>query len=189
MYFAGDKYGGVLPTILGWRLLDQESRNLVQNRYISSQRNFFWWGYFGFWYSGQLSISFWYVSFSHKNLGVTQSLHGNVYKVMNFKGQVTMCYYFCTFLQVADRKSCLQSTIQSYLTVRGRNLKSVNKPPRSLVLVLYGIPITPLRFLKGSLTIYIYVYIMYIFDERYRRETLTIHDQPAGWLCVFMSVD
>ena len=26
-------------------------------------------------------------SFSHKDLGVTQSLHGNVYKVMNYEGQ------------------------------------------------------------------------------------------------------
>ena len=28
-----------------------------------------------------------YISFSHKDLGVTQSLHGNVYKVMNYEGQ------------------------------------------------------------------------------------------------------
>ncbi len=35
IYFVGDKCGGVLQTILVWRLLDQESRNLAQNRYIS----------------------------------------------------------------------------------------------------------------------------------------------------------
>ncbi len=29
------------------------------------------------------------ISFSHNELGVTQSLHGNVYKVMNYEGQVT----------------------------------------------------------------------------------------------------
>ncbi len=29
-------------------------------------------------------------SFSHKDLGVTQSLHGNVYKVMNYEGQNTV---------------------------------------------------------------------------------------------------
>ena len=29
------------------------------------------------------------VRFSYENLGVTQSLHGNVYKVVNCEGQVT----------------------------------------------------------------------------------------------------
>ncbi len=29
------------------------------------------------------------ISFPYKDLGVTQSLHGNVYKVLNFEGQVT----------------------------------------------------------------------------------------------------
>ena len=29
------------------------------------------------------------LSFSYKDLGLTQSLHGNVYKVMNYEGQVT----------------------------------------------------------------------------------------------------
>ncbi len=28
-----------------------------------------------------------HLSFSHKDLGVTQSQHGNVYKVMNYEGQ------------------------------------------------------------------------------------------------------
>ncbi len=30
-----------------------------------------------------------YFSFSYNELGVTQSLHGNVYKVVNYEGQVT----------------------------------------------------------------------------------------------------
>ena len=46
-----------------------------------------------------------YISFSHKYLGVTQYLNGNVYNVVNCEGQVTMCYYFCVVHQVADRKS------------------------------------------------------------------------------------
>ena len=29
------------------------------------------------------------ISFSYNDLGVTQSLHGNVYKVVNYEGQVT----------------------------------------------------------------------------------------------------
>ena len=33
------------------------------------------------------------LSFSYNGLGVTQSLHGNVYKVVNYEGQVTMCNY------------------------------------------------------------------------------------------------
>ena len=37
-------------------------------------------------------------SFSHKDLGVTQSLHGNVYKVVNYEGQVTMCNYNFTLM-------------------------------------------------------------------------------------------
>ena len=44
------------------------------------------------------------ISFSHKELGVTQSLDGNVYKVVIYEGQVTLCYYFCAVHQVADRK-------------------------------------------------------------------------------------
>ncbi len=46
-----------------------------------------------------------YFSFSHKELGVTQSLHGYVYKVVIYEGQVTLCNYFCAVQQVADRKS------------------------------------------------------------------------------------
>ncbi len=34
-----------------------------------------------------------YFSFSNKDLGVTQSLHGNVYKFVNYEGQVTdLCH-------------------------------------------------------------------------------------------------
>ncbi len=76
------------------------------------------------------------LSFSHKDLGVTQSLHGNVYKVANYKGQVTMC----NSTRRPAGSVCLHKTIQSNLSVRSCNLKIVNKPPRFWILVLYGIP-------------------------------------------------
>ena len=47
-----------------------------------------------------------YFSFSHKDFGVTPSLHDNVYKVLTYKRQVTMGNYFCAVHQVADWK-CL----------------------------------------------------------------------------------
>ncbi len=44
------------------------------------------------------------ISFSHKELGVTQSIHGNVYKVVIYEGQVMLCNYFCAVQPVPDRK-------------------------------------------------------------------------------------
>ena len=105
-----------------------------------------------FFLSAELILKVPFFSFSHKDLGVTQSVHGNVYKVVNYKGQVTLCDYFCAVHQVADRKSLftqkgpctpknciLYRIIQSNLTLRGHNLNIVNKHPRSWFLVLYGI--------------------------------------------------
>ncbi len=61
------------------------------------------------------------ISFSHKELGVTQSLHGNVYKVMNYKGQVTLCNYFCV-VRVGSR---LEEFVYTELSNHYRLLKGV----------------------------------------------------------------
>ncbi len=44
-----------------------------------------------------------HISLSHKDLGVTQSLHGNVYKVVNYEGQVTVCNYNFTLVLMCHR--------------------------------------------------------------------------------------
>ena len=44
------------------------------------------------------------VQFFHKELGVTQSLDGNVHKVVIYEGQVAMCNYVCAVHQVTDQK-------------------------------------------------------------------------------------
>ncbi len=81
-----------------------------------------------------------HISFSHKDLDVTQSLQGNVYKVVNSKGQSLCVIISAQSTRRPTGRVCLHRTIQSNLTVRGHNLIFVNKPPRSWILVLYGIP-------------------------------------------------
>ncbi len=81
-----------------------------------------------------------YISFSHKELGVTQSLHGNVYKIVSYKGQVTTCNYFCAVHQVAS--VCLHRTIQSPQALKGHNLMIVNIPHGFWIPMLCGIVIS-----------------------------------------------